>query len=67
MLQAYEPLDENDEDKAKISISNIVGDVMFVCSSQQVARVTSSFYLFFNISISYECFVMMRNIKSAEN
>ena len=60
MLQAYEPLDENGEDKAKISISYIVGDVMFVCSSQQVARVTSPFYLFY-YSIIYECFVMMRN------
>ena len=40
VLEAYAPMDENGPDKAKISISDMVGDVVFVCPIQQAARVT---------------------------
>ena len=40
VAEAYAPLDENGDDKAKIAISNMRGDTGFVCTVQQAARVS---------------------------
>ncbi len=40
VLVAYEPLDENGDDKGRIAISDVYGDVSFACPIERVARVS---------------------------
>ncbi len=40
VLAGYLPSDENGYNKAKISISDMTGDVAYVCPTQQAARVS---------------------------